>query len=371
MCNAADSGMKNTPLLETHKKLGARIVGFAGWNMPAQYTNIIDEHITTRTKVGLFDICHMGEIIASGKDVRKLIRKVMTRDMESLEENRAKYSLMCNEKGNVVDDVFLYRFASNKYMMVVNACNTKKDFEWLKLNSKGLEVDINDVSDKTGKLDVQGPLSKAVIEKASGDNAPERFCHKETNIEGVQVIISGTGYTGEQGYEVYTPWEDTEKVWNSIIKIGRDYGIKPIGLGARDTLRLESCYSLYGHDINENTTPVEAGLSWTADSKYEYIGKPVISKQKEFGTEMKLAAFEMTDNSIPREKYEVVCENEAIGKVVSGTYSPTFKKGIGIAMIKRIHAKVDSAISINIRNTVHRAKIVKRPFYHYNGGNVK
>lgn len=351
-----------TPLYKEHLKLGAKITEFSGWLMPLYYTNIIDEHITTRTKVTIFDTSHMGEFEIIGKDAFNFLQKVITNDLRKLEQGKALYTVMCNEKGGCVDDLVVYRLA-NKYMLVVNAANIKKDFEWL-LSHKFGDVEIKDISYETAKLDVQGPKAELLLQKLTNTSLSKikRFYSSYINLANVPCLISRTGYTAEDGFEIYFSRKDAPYLWNKLLDTGKNLGIKPAGLGARDTLRIEACYSLYGHEINETLTPLEAGLSFVVDFNKDFIGKEALLKSD---IEKKLVCFEML-TGIPRQDYEIF-NKEKIGWVTSGTYSPLFKKGIGLGYVKKGYAEIGKEININIRNHLHKAIIVKRPFYNYRG----
>jgi aminomethyltransferase len=354
-----------------HEKLGAKMVDFNGWYMPVQYTSVIDEHITTRTKAGLFDICHMGEFIVKGPDSISFLQKILTNNLDKLYPGKAMYSLMCYENGTIVDDLFVYQLKENKFMIVVNAGKIKEDFDWMKKHSSNFDVELSNISEQTGKLDLQGPLAEKILKKLTDITFPERFHFVESDIAGIKTLFSRTGYTAEDGFELYFPMEESEKMWNKLLEAGKDEGLKPIGLGARDTLRIEACYPLYGHEINENTTPIEANFGWAVKLEKDFIGKPVLEKQKEQGTERILVAFEMIDRGIPREHYDVFTNNdnnEKIGYVTSGTFSPTFRKPLGSALIKTAFSQIGNKIKIKIRDKFYNAIIVKKPFYKYKGG---
>ena len=359
---------KKTPLASIHEQLGARMVDFKGWYMPVYYTNIIDEHTTTRTKAGLFDICHMGEFIVKGKDSAKFIQKLIVGNLNKIFPGKAMYSLMCYENGTTVDDLFVYQLKETEFMLVVNASNIDEDFEWMKEHSDNFDVEIINISEKTGKLDLQGPLSEKIMKKLTKANLPKRFHFIETDIAAIKTLISRTGYTAEDGFELYFPLKETEKMWNKILESGKDEGLKPIGLGARDTLRIEACYPLYGHETNKEMTPIEANLGWTVKFEKDFIGKQALEKQKKYGTEKILVPFEMLDKAIPRENYEVFANNKKIGYVTSGTFSPTFKKPLGMMLIKTDFSHTKNKIKIKIRSKSHDAVIVKKPFYKYKGG---
>ena len=354
-----------------HEKLGAKMVDFGGWYMPVQYTTVIDEHITTRTKAGLFDICHMGEFIVKGHDSMQFLQKMFTNDISKLYPKKAIYSLMCYENGTIVDDLFVYQLKENEFMVVVNAGKIDEDFNWLKKHSAKFNVEMSNISSKTAKLDLQGPFSEKILKKLTNANLPKRFHFIETDIIEIKTLISRTGYTAENGFELYFPIEEAEKMWNKLLEAGKDEGLRPIGLGARDTLRIEACYPLYGHELNESITPIEANFGWAVKLEKDFIGKPILKKQKEQGTDRILVPFEMIDKGIPRANYEVFANHEnteKIGYVTSGTFSPTFRKPLGMALIKTAFSQIGNTITIRIRDKFYNAVIVKRPFYKYNGG---
>ena len=360
--------LKQTPLCNVHKEMGARMVEFGGWLMPVQYTTVIDEHITTRTKAGLFDICHMGEITVKGKDALKFLQSVTTNDLSKIKDGHTQYSCMCYDNGGTVDDLFVYRFNQDHFMIVVNAGNIEKDFRWLNNHKADFDIILEDSSDNTGKIDIQGPLAEQVLQKLTEYDLKgiKRFWFIESMVADIPAIISRTGYTAEDGFEIYYPAENSEKVWKSLLEAGKEEGIKPIGLGARDTLRLEACYSLYGHELTKDISPVEAGIGFVVKEKEEdYVGKNILLDQKKNGTARKNVAIEMVDKSVPRDGYKVVAENKEIGYITSGTFSPTFKNGIALALIE--FAKIDRDIYVMIRDKLYKAKIIKKPFYAYNG----
>ena len=355
--------MKKTPLYDKHVELGARIVEFGGWEMPVFYTTVIDEHIITRTKAGLFDICHMGEFIVKGKDAFKFLQFVLTNDLNKLVDGKAFYSALCNEQGGVVDDLFVYRLSETEYMLVVNAGNIEKDFLWLKKNLNDFDVELKDISEKTAKLDLQGPKSQEILQKLVNYDLNElkRFHFVKIKVNGLLTTVSRTGYTGEDGFELYFDAEHAIEIWNKLLGLG----VKPVGLGARDTLRIEACYSLYGHEINDEVSPLEAGIGFVVNMDKEFIGREALEKVKE-NSNRNIIAFEMIDRSIPREHYLVFIGEEEIGQVTSGTMSPTLKKGIGMAFVN-VSVLLGSEIHINIRDKLYKAKVVKRPFYNFKG----
>ncbi|MBU0615188.1 MAG: glycine cleavage system aminomethyltransferase GcvT [Nanoarchaeota archaeon] len=361
--------MKRTPLYDEHLKLKARIVEFGGWEMPVFYTNVIDEHKTTRTKAGLFDICHMGEFIVRGKQAAEFVQCIITNDINKLTEGKAFYTAMCNEQGGVVDDLFVYKMSESEFMLVVNAGNIEKDFLWLKKHINSYDVELKDVSERTAKLDLQGPNSEAILQKMVNYDLSrlERFHFVKIKVDGILATVSRTGYTGEDGFELYFDSAHAKEIWNSILLKGKELGIKPIGLGARDTLRIEACYSLYGHELSEGLSPFEAGTGFVVKlDKPAFVGKAALERIKDKSSR-NIVAFEMIDKGVPRQGYEVFFGEERVGAVTSGTMSPTLQKGLGLALMD-VNVLLGSEILINIRHKLYKAKIVKRPFYSYKGG---
>ncbi|MCH8328888.1 MAG: glycine cleavage system aminomethyltransferase GcvT [Nanoarchaeota archaeon] len=371
MLQIIQTSLKKTPLAEVHEQLGAKMVDFNGWYMPVQYTSIIDEHITTRTKAGLFDICHMGEFIVKGPDSAEFLQKLIVGNLDKIYPGKAMYSLMCCENGTTIDDLFVYQLKENEFMIVVNAGKIDEDFEWIKKHSDKFDVEISNISEQTGKLDLQGPLSEKILKKLTNADLPKRFYFTEADVAGIKTLFSRTGYTAEDGFELYFPLEESEKMWNALMGAGKDEGLKPIGLGARDTLRIEACYPLYGYEINETITPLEANRGWAVNLEKDFIGRQILEKQKKQGTERILVPFEMLERGIPRANYEVFANNEnneKIGYVTSGTFSPTFRKPLGMKLIKKEFSHIRNKINIKIRDKFYNAVIVKKPFYEYNGG---
>ncbi len=358
--------MKNTALTSVHTNLGAKMVPFAGYNMPVQYEGINAEHETVRKSVGVFDVSHMGEFILKGENALDLIQRVCSNDASKLIDGKVQYSCLPNEEGGIVDDLLVYRMDEKSYMLVVNASNIEKDWNWIqKYNTKNVEM--HNISDKTSLLAVQGPKATEALQKLTDINLSEMeyYSFKKGVFAGVEnVLISATGYTGAGGFEVYFENENAEKIWNAIFEAGAEFGIKPIGLGARDTLRLEMGFCLYGNDINDTTSPIEAGLGWITKFSKEFTNSKNLQAQKEAGIARKLVGFEMIDRGIPRHDYKIVNENgEEIGIVTSGTQSPSLQKAIGMGYIKTELAKENSEIYISIRDQKVKAKIVKYPFY--------
>ncbi len=361
--------LKKTPLYEEHLKLGAKIIDFNGWLTPVYYSNVIDEHITTRIKAGLFDVCHMGEFFIEGNDAFKLIQKLITNDLNMLLDGKALYSSMCSENGGIIDDLLVYRFNQNKFMVVVNAINIEKDFRWfLKHKDFFEDATIINKTDELAKIDLQGPKAEEILQKLTNTNLKnlKRFHFIDDNINNTQTIISRTGYTAEDGFELYFNAEKAIEQWNKLLEEGKEFGLKPVGLGARDTLRIEACYPLYSHELNEDINPFEAGTHLVVKlNKEDFIGKEALLKQKA-NLKRKIVAFKMLERGIPRKNYEVYRGNNKIGYVTSGTISPTFKKGIGMAFINSIEAFEENEINIKIREKLYKAKIVKKPIYNFN-----
>lgn len=333
------------------------------------YSSVIDEHLTTRTKAAIFDVSHMGELMIEGKGSITFLQNMITRDINKLKQGRCFYAVMCNNNGGTIDDLFIYRFNDNKFMLVVNAGTIDKDFKHLIANKENYEVEIKNISDETAKIDVQGPEAEKIIQKLTRYSLEElkRFEFKETTIQNTQTIISRSGYTGEDGFELYLKKEKAAEIWNNILEAGKEHNLKPAGLGARDTLRLECCYSLYGHELSEHINPLEAGISFTVKlEKQDFIGRKALEKIKQSQKKLNIA-FELVERGIPREHYKVLKDNKEIGYVTSGTMSPILKKGIGMALVDIDHSEIGTEIDINIRDKLYKAVIVKKPFYSYKG----
>lgn len=359
--------MKNTALTDLHISLGAKMVPFAGYNMPVQYEGVNTEHETVRNGVGVFDVSHMGEFFIEGENALALIQKVTSNDASKLTIGRAQYSCMPNENGGIVDDLIVYKMDEEKYLLVVNASNIEKDWNWIAKYNEHFGAKMTNVSEEYSLLAIQGPKAVEAMQSLTAiDLSAISFYHFEVNeFAGKQnVIISATGYTGSGGFEIYCKNEDARHVWDRVFEAGKDYGIKPIGLAARDTLRLEMGYCLYGNDIDDTTSPIEAGLGWITKFTKDFVNAEAIKNQKEEGATRKLIAFELQERGIPRQGYEIVdAEGNAIGKVTSGTQSPSLGKGIGLGYVPAEIAKTDEIINIQIRKNAVPAKIVKLPFY--------
>lgn len=358
--------MKNTALTHKHTELGAKMVPFAGYNMPVQYAGINVEHDTVRKGVGVFDVSHMGEFIVKGDKALDLIQRVTSNDASKLYDGKVQYSCLPNENGGIVDDLLVYRIDEKTYMLVVNASNIEKDWSWIsKYNTEGVEM--KDISDRTSLLAVQGPKAAEALQSLTDIDlgTMEYYTFKKGKFAGVDnVLVSATGYTGAGGFEIYVDNKDAELVWNAVFKAGEPFGIKPIGLGARDTLRLEMGFCLYGNDIDDTTSPLEAGLGWVTKFSKEFTNSAALQQQKREGTKQKLVGFEMIDRGIPRHDYEIVdADGHNIGRVTSGTQSPSLQKAIGMGYVKNEFAKEGSEIFIKIRDNNIKAQVVKPPFY--------
>ncbi|MBN9286065.1 MULTISPECIES: glycine cleavage system aminomethyltransferase GcvT [Flavobacterium] len=358
--------MKNTALTHVHESLGAKMVPFAGYNMPVQYEGVNIEHETVRNGVGVFDVSHMGEFFLKGENALALIQKVTSNDASKLVDGKAQYSCLPNNEGGIVDDLIIYKIADNDYMLVVNASNIEKDWNWISKHND-LGVDMQNASDSYSLLAIQGPKAAEAMQSLTATdliNMPY-YSFQTAEFAGVKdVIISATGYTGSGGFEIYFKNEDAETIWNNVFEAGAAFGIKPIGLAARDTLRLEMGFCLYGNDINDTTSPLEAGLGWITKFDKEFTNSENLKKQKEAGVTKKLVAFELTERGIPRHDYEIVDKDGAvIGIVTSGTMSPSLNKGIGLGYVPTALSAVDSEIFIRIRKNDVAAKVVKLPFY--------
>lgn len=360
--------MKNTPFTEKHIALGAKMVEFAGYNMPISYSSINDEHATVRKNAGVFDVSHMGEFILKGPDALDLIQRVTSNDASKLKAGQAQYSCLPNDKGGIVDDLLVYCIEENKvYMLVVNAANIEKDWNWIsRFNTANVEM--HNISDKTCLLAIQGPNATKILQPLTELDILnlKYYTFAKGKFAGVDnVVISATGYTGAGGVEIYFEDKDdaAEKIWNSIFELGSPQGLKPIGLAARDTLRLEMGYCLYGNDIDDTTSPLEAGLGWITKFSKDFTSKAVFAAQKEKGVEKKLVGFEMIDRGIPRQGYEIKDQTGGlIGHVTSGTQSPSLGKAIGMGYVRVAFAAIDTPILIKVRDKLLQAKVAKIPF---------
>ncbi len=358
--------VKETYLHDKHVELGAKMVDFAGWHMPVQYSSIIEEHKTVREKVGLFDVSHMGEVFVTGKDATAFLNKIVPQDISKLDYEKAVYCQLPNKNGGLIDDLIIYKLGIEHYLVICNASRIDEDLNWIVRNKRGMDVKIDNQSHNYSLLAVQGPKAIDLVKKMGYNIFNQKsFTIKPAVIEGIKLLISRTGYTGEDGFEILVENEYSKFLWDRILVQGQEFGIKPIGLGARDTLRLEAALHLYGNDLDEYTTPVEAGLSWSIpkDKVEDYNGKEVIIKQLSNGVSKKLVGLIMLDRNIARHGYEVYFKGEKIGLITSGGVSPTTGKNIALAYVKNDkEICIGTTIQVMIREKLHDAQIVKRPF---------
>ncbi|OMP30869.1 glycine cleavage system aminomethyltransferase GcvT [Mangrovimonas sp. DI 80] len=358
--------MKNTALTATHEALGAKMVPFAGFNMPVQYEGVNIEHETVRKAVGVFDVSHMGEFLIEGPHALELIQKVSSNDASKLAIGKAQYSCMPNDDGGIVDDLIIYQLKEETYLLVVNASNIEKDWNWIS-SKNDVGAEMRNLSDDYSLLAIQGPKAEEAMQSLTSHDLSEiKFYNFVVgDFAGVDnIIISATGYTGSGGFEIYCKNDEVQQIWDKVFEAGANYGIKPIGLAARDTLRLEMGYCLYGNDINDTTSPLEAGLGWITKFTKDFTNSEALKQQKEEGVQRKLVAFELDERGIPRQGYDIVdAEGNVIGQVTSGTMSPSLGKGIGLGYVPTDLAGVDSKIHIQIRKNAIPATVVKLPFY--------
>jgi len=360
-----EENLKKVALHDTHEKLGAKLVPFAGYLMPLRYSSDIEEHLAVRQSVGVFDVSHMGEFFVGGPKALDLVQRVTSNDASKLFDGKAQYSYLPNEDGGVVDDLLVYRLSEEEYMLVVNAANIEKDWEWIqRYNTEGVEME--NTSDRISLFAVQGPKAIDTLQKLTDIKLDEMkfYTFQRGRIAGIDdVIISATGYTGAGGFELYVANEQAEKLWNAIFEAGKEHNIKPIGLGARDTLRLEMGYCLYGNDIDDETCPIEAGLGWVTKFNKEFTNSVFLQDRKVSGGENKLIGLVMVDRGIPRAGYELFNEqDEKIGRVTSGSQSPSLQKGIGLGYVEKSYAQPGNSIYVGVRNRRLKAEIMKPPF---------
>ncbi len=357
--------MKTVPLHQLHIRLGAKMVPFAGFEMPVRYSSDLDEHHTVRNAVGVFDVSHMGEFSVKGPGALALVQKVTSNDATALFDGKVQYGYLPNATGGVVDDLLVYRIAEDNYFLVVNASNIEKDWNWIQShNTEGVAME--NLSDSLCLLAVQGPNATAALQKLTDVDlaSMEYYTFRIGEMAGIKdIIISATGYTGAGGFEIYVKNADAEKMWNAIFEAGAEFGIKPVGLGARDTLRLEKAFCLYGNDIDDNTSPLEAGLGWVTKFTKDFINSEALKAQKDAGLKRKLVGFEMIDRGIPRGHYELCdAEGNKLGEVTSGTQSPTLQKGIGLGYVPTEFSKAGTEIFVKVRDRLLKAQVVKTPF---------
>ncbi|MGI8883529.1 MAG: glycine cleavage system aminomethyltransferase GcvT [Pyrinomonadaceae bacterium] len=359
--------LKKTPLNNAHRAADGKMVDFGGWDMPVQYAaGVIAEHLATRNNAGLFDVSHMGEIWVEGEDAIAFVNRLTTNDVTKLVDGQAHYSALTNEKGGVVDDLLVYRFYHDKLLLVVNASTTEKDWDWITSHKKDEAITLTNASADYCQIAVQGPKALEIAQKFTDENLSDiKYYHFTVGkFDGVDAIISRTGYTGEDGFEVYADAKYAEQLWNNISEAGAEYGILPCGLAARNTLRLESAMSLYGHELGDDISPLEANLGWICKfGKGEFIGRDKLAKLKEDGLKRKLVGFEMTDKGIARDDFDIYINDEIVGRVTSGSPAPFLKKNIGLAFVPVEFAKIGQEITIDVRGKKLAAQIVPTPFY--------
>lgn len=358
--------LKQLPLHHVHQQLGAKIMPFAGYEMPVRYTSDLDEHNTVRNTVGMFDVSHMGEFMVQGPDACALIQRVSANDASLLYDGKVQYSYLPNTQGGVVDDLLVYQISPVEFMLVVNASNIDKDWNWINQYTDGLDVQLTNISDGTCLFAVQGPLAAQALQPLTNAqlDAMSYYTFEKTDFAGfANVIVSATGYTGAGGFEIYVANEQAEAVWQAIMQAGEPFGIKPIGLGARDTLRLEMGYCLYGNDITDTTSPIEAGLGWVTKFTHDFVNADALKAQKDAGVTRKLVGFELIDRGIPRGHYALCdADGQAIGEVTSGTQSPTLGKGIGMGYVPAAFSKPGTEIFVKVRDRLLKAQVAKLPF---------
>ncbi|NLY84634.1 MAG: glycine cleavage system aminomethyltransferase GcvT [Acholeplasmataceae bacterium] len=358
---------KKTPLFASHQKYGGKIVEFGGWLLPVQYSGIIEEHAAVRTKAGLFDVSHMGEIWVEGRDALAFLQNLVTNDLAGMKNGQIRYSPMCYEDGGTVDDLLIYRYGETCYLVVVNAANIDKDREWMIKNMAGFEAVLTDKSDETAQLALQGPLSTAILSKLTGEAVADiAFYHfiDDVAVAGKKTMVSRTGYTGEDGYEIYCAPEDVTHLWESIMEAGREEGLLPAGLGCRDTLRFESCLPLYGHELSAGISPLAAGLGrFVKLDKASFIGREALVRQKEAGLPLKVMGVEVTGRGIARAGYPIKADGRVIGTVTTGSPAPTLGKNMALALVDAAYAEIGREIAVEVRGKEIAAVIVAKPFY--------
>ena len=358
--------LKRTPLYDLHLRAGGKLVEFGGWEMPVQYKGIIEEHNACRAAAGIFDVSHMGEIDIQGPDALPYLNKLLTNNVANMAVKQCLYSPMCYDSGGVVDDLLVYKMADDRFFIVLNAANTDKDFEWFSQNAGGMDVKVDNISAQIAQVAIQGPKAESILQKITDIDlaAIKYYWFDYGKVDGIESIISRTGYTGEDGFEIYVKSEFAARVWEKTMAIGKEEGLVPVGLGARDTLRLEARLPLYGHEISQDINPLEAGLSmFVKFDKGDFNGRDALLQQKEHGVARKLVGFEMVGRGIARSHYPVKKDGQEIGRVTSGSPAPTLNKNIGLALVKTEHSALQTDLAIEIRGKAVAAKVVKTPFY--------
>lgn len=359
--------VKKTSLFNAHVKYGGKVVDYSGWALPVQFEGITSEHEAVRNAAGLFDVSHMGEIEVKGNQATEFIQNLVTNDISILNDSQVQYNLMCYPNGGVVDDLLVYKFNNKDYLLVINAGNVDKDYAWMVENSKDFDVELTNISEDVSEIALQGPKAEEILQELTDTNLSDIgffYNKKDVNVAGANCLISRTGYTGEDGFEIYLSHDKAEHVWDKIMEAGKDKGIKPIGLGARDTLRFEACLPLYGHEISQDITPLEAGLGFFVKlNKANFIGKEALVKQKEEGLKKIMVGFEMDENGVARQGYDVLVNGKTIGFVTTGYASPTLKKNIGLAIVDANYSEMDTSIEIQVRKRALKAHVISKKFY--------
>ncbi|MGI6093493.1 MAG: glycine cleavage system aminomethyltransferase GcvT [Veillonellaceae bacterium] len=362
---------RQTPLYDTHVKYGGKMVEFGGWLLPVQYSGIIEEHQAVRQKAGLFDVSHMGEVLVKGPDALAYLQRLVANDVSKIADTQIQYTPMCYSNGGTVDDLLIYKRSNEEYFLVINAANIDKDWNWMQENSVGFNIELINLSDETALLALQGPLAETILSKLTDAPLGElRFYWfmPQITVAGKSVMISRTGYTGEDGFEIYCQPQDAEYLWEALMEAGRPLGLMPAGLGCRDTLRFEAALPLYGHELSADITPVEAGIGkFVAINKGDYNGSDVLVQQKTVGPARKIVGFVMTGRGIPRADYSVVYEGRRIGKVTTGSYAPSLDKNLGLALVETEYSKVGQHFDIEIRGKYIAAEVIAKPFYKREG----
>jgi aminomethyltransferase len=359
--------LKKTALINAYERYGGKVIDFAGWALPVQFEGIIPEHHAVRNAAGLFDVSHMGEVTVKGPQAFDFVQYLVTNDVAVLEENQVVYAQMCYPDGGVVDDLLVYKYTNEYFYLVINASNVEKDFQWMLDNKGNFDVELVNISADVSEMALQGPKAQEILQKLTDTDLSEiKFFYFKDGVvvDGSKCLVSRTGYTGEDGFEIYCAHEDAERIWHKILEVGKDEGVKPIGLGARDTLRFEATLPLYGNEIDKDITPLEAGLGYFVKlDKENFIGKDALVKQKAEGLKRKVVGFEMKGRGIPRHGYEVAVNGEKIGVVTTGYFSPTLEKNIGLALIDAKYTELGTEIDILVRNKPVKAEVISKVFY--------
>jgi len=365
------TAIRKTPLYETHLKYGGKIVEFGGWLLPVQYTGILEEHRAVREKAGLFDVSHMGEVLVKGPDATLFVQKLVTNDISHLSNHKIQYTPMCYQDGGVVDDLLVYKQGEEEYLLVINAANIEKDWQWMEENKGNFRLELTNLSDTTAQLALQGPLAEIILSQLTDVPLEELEYYwflPKVIVAGKETLVSRTGYTGEDGFEIYCRPEDAVQLWESIMAAGKSYGLLPAGLGCRDTLRFEACLPLYGHELSKNISPLEAGIGlFVKLDKGDFNGYAALKEQQKNGVDRKSVGFVVTGRGIARSEYPVMANGRRIGTVTTGTYSPSLEKNIGLALVEAEYAKVGQPFDVEIRGKNVAAQVIAKPFYKRKG----